>query len=69
VVIQSRRPDRYFSADKQKRLTELMAQWRVCRAKEESLPSSAQEELDALVHAELRAATDRAGQLADELKR
>jgi hypothetical protein len=69
VVIQSQRPDAFFSADQQKRLNELMIRWRTCRDKGEALPGPEQAELSALVDAELRAATERAAALADELKR
>jgi hypothetical protein len=69
VVIQSQRPDSFFSGDQQKRLVELMARWRTCRDTGDTLSDAEQGELNALVDAELRAAGERAGKLAGELKR
>jgi hypothetical protein len=63
LVIQSFNPDLFFSADQQKRLSELMDLWRVARDRGESLPLNQQAELDALVDAELRAATARTNAL------
>jgi hypothetical protein len=59
LVIQSFHPDLFFSADRQKRLSELMSLWRVARDRGETLLMEQQTELDALVDAELRAATAR----------
>jgi hypothetical protein len=60
VVLQQARPDRFFTAEQQKRLEELMARWRTARDAGRSLPPEEQAELDALVLAELQAATERA---------
>ncbi len=60
VVLQQARPDRFFTADQQKRLEELMARWRTARDAGQSLPAEEQAELDALVQAELQAAKQRA---------
>ncbi len=67
VVVQSLRPDRFFSAAQQQRLSELMEQWRAAHDQDQSLPSERQAELDALVEAELSASADRAAALAAEL--
>ncbi|MBT9315289.1 hypothetical protein [Leptothoe spongobia] len=63
LVIQSFRPDSFFSVDQQKRLSELMDLWRVARDSGQALPPEQQTELDALVEAELHAATARAATL------
>ncbi len=67
VVVQHLRPDQFFTAEQQDRLRELMARWRAARDAQTSLPPEEQAELDALVEAELRAATARAAALAREL--
>ncbi len=59
IVINSFHPDLFFSADQQKRLSELMNLWRVARDRGETLLLEQQAELDNLVDAELRAATAR----------
>lgn len=69
IIVQSLRPDRFFNATQQQRLVELVGRWRMARDKGKSLPTAQQVELEALVEAELRAATDRAAALADELRR
>lgn len=63
VVIQSQRPDRFFNADQQNRLRELMDQWRACRAKGQALPAAEQAELDKLTAEELAASACRAAEL------
>jgi len=59
LVIQSFRPDSFFSAEQQERLSELMELWRVARDQGLALPPEQQAELDSLVELELRAATSR----------
>lgn len=59
LVIQSFRPDPFFSAEQQERLSELMRLWRLARDQGQALPPAQQTELDDLVEAELRAATAR----------
>ena len=63
VVVQPLRPDAFFSADQQRRLGELMAQWRAARDGKAAITAEEQTELDALVEAELQAATQRAANL------
>lgn len=57
LVIQSFRPDPFFSAEQQERLSELMTLWRLARDKGQELLPEEQVELDSLVDIELRAAT------------
>ena len=67
VILQSFKPDRFFNAAQQQRLTELMGHWRQARDRGESFPEEEQAELDALVEAELLTSADRAALLADQL--
>ena len=69
VVVQSLRPDQFFNAVQQQRLENLMAAWRHAREREETLAAAEQEELDALVEAELSASANRTARLADEAGR
>lgn len=69
VVVQSLRPDRFFNAAQQRRMAELMSQWRVARDQGEVLPPDEQGELDALIEAELAASANRAAMLADKAGR
>lgn len=57
LVIQNFRPDTFFSADQQERLSELMRLWRSARDRGQELLPEQQAQLDDLVEAELRAAT------------
>lgn len=63
LVIQSFRPDSLFSGEQQQRLAELMELWRLARDSGQVFPPEQQTELDALVEAELHAATARAASL------
>jgi hypothetical protein len=63
VVIQSLQPDRFFTAAQQQRLQELMDKWRNARLGGAMLDPAERNELDALVAAELKAATERAAAL------
>jgi hypothetical protein len=63
LVIQSFRPDAWFTAQQQERLTELMHLWRLARDQGRELPPEQQVELDHLVELELQAATDRTAAL------
>lgn len=69
IIVQSLRPDPFFTAAQQQRLAELMNRWRLARGRGKSLPTDEQSELEALVEAELRAAASRAAALAVELER
>jgi hypothetical protein len=69
VIVQSLRPDHFFTAAQQQRLATLMARWRTARDQGGTLPVDEQTELEALVEAELRASAARAAALADALGR
>ncbi len=69
VVVQSLRPDQFFSAAQQQRTGELMASWRQARDAGTAFPAAEQSELDALIEAELYASARRAARLADEAGR
>ena len=59
VVVQNLRPDHFFTAAQQQRLEELMSHWRTARDNNTPFPLVEQDELDALVAAELAAAVER----------
>lgn len=63
LVIQSFRPDAFFSAQQQEWLSELMRLWRSARDRGQELLPEQQAQLDDLVEAELRAATARTAAL------
>ena len=69
VIVQHQRPDQFFTAEQQTRLHELMGRWRAARDGGTALPATAQAELDALVEAELHAASQRTVALLRELER
>lgn len=69
VVVQSLRPDRFFDAVQQRRLGELMAAMHLARDAGAALPADEQEELEALIEAELLASGERAAMLADKAGR
>jgi hypothetical protein len=55
--------DRFFTAEQQRRLEELMTCWRTARDASSALPVAQQAELEALVEAELQASGQRAAAL------
>ncbi len=59
LVIQSFRPDSWFSAEQQNQLSQLMSLWRTARDLGQRLSPEQEAALDRLVEAELKAATDR----------
>ena len=63
IIVQSRQPDQFFTAEQQQRLSELMVRWRDSRDRGEALPTEEQAELDALAETELQASADRAAGL------
>jgi hypothetical protein len=69
VVVQSLRADRFFSAAQQRRLSELMSEWRKARDEGSTIPPDVQRELDALADAELQGAANRAAALVQDLRR
>lgn len=66
LVIQSFRPDPFFNAEQQERLSELMNLWRLARDKGQELSPEQQAELNSLVEMELRAATARTAALMQQ---
>ena len=69
VIVQSLRPDSFFTAAQQQRLSTLMARWRTMRDQEATSPVDEQTEFEALIDTELQAAATRAAALADVLGR
>lgn len=67
VVVQPMRPDELFTAEQQQRLAELLFCWRAARDAGSSLPPQEQAELETLIEAELRAATERSAALVHQL--
>jgi len=68
VIVQRQRPDEFFTAEQQARLNELMARWRAARDGGTVLSPAEEEELEALVEAEVRAASRRTVALLRELE-
>lgn len=68
VIVQSHRPDQFFTAQQQRRSGELMARGRALRDAGDSLPPAEQAELDALVDSEVRASGQRAAALLADLR-
>lgn len=68
IVVQSLRPDRFFSAFQQQHLAELMEQWREANGAGISLSTNEQAELDALVEGEVIASGNRAAFLAEQAR-
>jgi len=66
LLLQSFRPDQFFSIEQQKRLSELMNLWRQARDEGQLLTTELQAELDSLVEAELSAATARTASLLQQ---
>ena len=60
VIMQSLRPDPFFTAAQQERLTVLMAHWRTARDQGNTRPIKEQAEMETLVEVELRASANRA---------
>ena len=69
VIVQNMRPDRFFDADQQRRLAELMARWRAARDAGPPLPAAEQAELDGFIEEEVRAPAKRTAALLHELTR
>ena len=69
IIVQTLRPDRFFTAAQQQRLDALMARWRTARDQGATLPTDEHTELEALIDAELQASAARAAALADALGR
>ena len=69
IVLRKYWPDRFFTAVQQQRLSELMDRWRNARDTGQTLPGDEQSELKTLIDAELLAAAQRAGQLAQDMEK
>jgi len=69
VVVQNHKPDRFFTAQQQKRLEELMRRWRTARDTGKTLSSSEHAELNALVDAEVQASGERAAAALADLEK
>jgi hypothetical protein len=69
VVIQSLRPDGFFSSAQKRRLEELMSRWRAARDCGGTLAEEEQSELQSLVDTELDAARRRAEVTVREIQR
>jgi len=67
VIVQTWQPDEFFTAEQQRRLTELMEAWREARDRSSTLPAQEQAELESLIDAELLASQQRAARLLREL--
>jgi hypothetical protein len=67
LILQSFRPDWFFSEFEQQRLSKLINRWRTARDQGQTLPPEQQAELDSLVEAELKAATARTAALIQQL--
>ncbi len=67
LVIQSFRPDPFFSTQQQQKLAELMSLWQTAQSQGQELSQGQQAELDSLVEAELKAATARFAALAQQI--
>ncbi len=67
IIVRNLGPDRYFNARQHERLEELMSRWRAARDASETLPLEDQAELESLIDAELRAATERAAAIRRDL--
>lgn len=68
IIVQHRRPDRFFTARQQQSLEELMRRWREARDAGQELPPAERAELDRLVEAETQGAAQRAEAALQELK-
>lgn len=69
VVVQPMQPDRFFTAEQQNRLEELMARWRDVRDAGDRLPQAEQAELESLVAVQLEGAAQRAEAMLGGSKR
>jgi hypothetical protein len=67
VIVQHFHPDHFFTRTQQQRLEDLMSRWRAARDGGASLSAPEQAELEALIETELKAATQRAAALADDV--
>lgn len=69
VVVQNHRPDRFFTAEQQRRLEDLMSHWRLARDAGKELSQNEQAELKSLVEAEVLASGERAAAALADLEK
>jgi hypothetical protein len=69
LIVRDLRPDRFFPAERRRRLDELMVRWRAGRDSGTTLPAEERAELERLVEEEVRAAAERAAEAWRELAR
>lgn len=62
VIVQQKQPDQFFTEAQQQRLAALLAQWRTARDTGQQLTPPEQQELEALIEAEVQGAGQRAEQ-------
>ncbi|MGO9913687.1 MAG: hypothetical protein ACLQIB_03090 [Isosphaeraceae bacterium] len=67
IIVRSLRPDQFFTLEQRQRLEQLMGRWRLARDAGQSLSADEQSELELLIDCEVRATTDRARALINEL--
>ncbi len=67
IIVRNLRPDRFFTAEQQRRLEELMTKWRRARDTSARLSPEDQAELENLVDGELLAAAERAAAISQDL--
>ena len=67
IYIQDFQPDEFFTAEQQKRLSELMETLRNCQAKNVEMSPNDREELEALIEAALEGSTKRVAKIAGKL--
>lgn len=68
-IVRRFRPDEFFTAEQQQRLSDLMALWRQARDGHANWTPAEQRELEALVDAEITATANRAAGIAHGLAR
>jgi hypothetical protein len=69
IIVRDLRPDRFFPAERRRRLDELMARWRAERDSGTTLPAEERAELERLIDDELQATAERAAEAWRELRR
>lgn len=67
IIIQSLKPDQFFTGEQRERLLALMNRWRAARDDHQALSAQEQAELDALVEEELRASAARSRAILEQL--
>lgn len=67
VIVQTFRPDPFFTFVQQQRLEQLMSRWRTARDGGAPLSTPEQAELESLIATELASATRRTAALADDV--